>query len=66
MQEALLLSKLKHEHIIEFEAAFFTKIDEKKMQMNIITELVEGGNLHKENQNPDERFGYDEIKEAFF
>ncbi len=66
MQEALLLSKLKHEHIIGFEAAFFTKIDEKKMQMNIITELVEGGNLFKQNQNPDERLGYDELKEAFF
>jgi hypothetical protein len=29
MKEALLLSKLKHEHIIEFEEAFLTKIDEK-------------------------------------
>ena len=66
MQEALLLSKLKHEHIIELEAAFFTKIDQKRMQLNIITELVEGGNLFKQNQNPDKRLGYDDLKKAFF
>ena len=66
MQEALLLSKLKHDHIIEFEAAFFTKIDEKRMQLNIITELVEGGNLHKQNQNIDKRLDDEELKEAFF
>ena len=36
------------------------------MQMNIITELVEGGNLYKQNQYPDKRLGYEELKEAFF
>ena len=66
MTEAFLLSKLKHEHIIEFEEAFFTTIDEKRMQLNIITELVEGGNLHKQNQDYHKRLDYDELKEAFF
>ncbi len=61
-----MLSKLKHENIIEFEDAFFTNIDENRMQMNIITELVEGGNLYKQNQYPDKRLGYEELKEAFF
>jgi hypothetical protein len=61
-----MLSKLKHENIIGFEEAFFTNIDEKRMQLNIITELVEGGNLFKQNQNPDMRLGYDDLKKAFF
>jgi hypothetical protein len=64
MTEAFLLSKLKHEHIIEFEEAFFTYIDEDSMQMNIITELAEGGNLYDENYL--KRLGYEELKEAFF
>ena len=66
MTEVLLLKGLKHEHIIGFEEAFFTNIDEKRMQLNIITELVEGGNLFKQNQNPDKRLGYDDLKKAFF
>jgi hypothetical protein len=36
------------------------------MQLNIITELVEGGNLHKQNQDYHKRLDYDELKEAFF
>ena len=64
MLEALLLSKLKHEHIIEFEEAFFTSINEDSMQMNIITELAEGGNLYDENFL--NRLGDEELKEAFF
>ena len=66
MQEALLLSKLQHKHIIRFEEAFFTNIDEKRMQLNIITELVEGGDLFKQNQNPQKRLGYDDLKKAFY
>jgi hypothetical protein len=34
------------------------------MQMNIITELAEGGNLYDENFL--NRLGYEELKEAFF
>ena len=61
-----MLSKLKHENIIGFEEAFFTNIDEKRMQLNIITELVEGGDLFKQNQNPQKRLGYDDLKKAFY
>ena len=66
ISEAFMLSKLKHEHIIGFEEAFFTNIDEKRMQLNIITELVEGGDLFKQNQKPHMRLGYDGLKKAFF
>ena len=34
--------------------------------MNIIREVVEGGNLHKQNQVILKHLGYKELKEAFF
>jgi hypothetical protein len=36
------------------------------MQLNIITELAEGGNLFKQNQNPQKHLGNDDLKKAFF
>ena len=47
MKEVLFLKNLKHKHIIGFEDAFVTTKDEKNIEMNIITELAEGGNLFK-------------------
>ena len=49
LNEVILLRDLKHEYIIEFVDAYFTKINE----ICIITDLAEGGSLYDlNNKNP--------------
>ena len=45
LNEIILLKDLKHEYIIEFVDAYFTKINE----ICIITDLAEGGSLYDLN-----------------
>ena len=49
MKEAELVKTLKHPNIILFEDSFIS--ENKVLEFNIVTELAEGGDLYKRNED---------------